>query len=103
MAQNKSMTNKTTTKTTKPTISWPTGMPFDRINYILMLVGIVVLFIGYILLSGGKSEDPAAFSEEIFNKRRMVVAPIVLTVGFIIEFFAIMLKFNKKEETKNDN
>ncbi len=64
---------------------------FGRENYILLFVGIVVLFIGYLLLIGGGSDDPSVFTgEKLFNTQRMVVAPLVLLAGFIIEIFAIM-------------
>ncbi|MBO4581274.1 MAG: DUF3098 domain-containing protein [Bacteroidales bacterium] len=74
-------------------------MPFGKINYILMLTGIVVLLIGYILLSGGGTDDPSQFSPAIFDTRRLVIAPITLVVGFAIEFIAIMLKFNCHSRT----
>ena len=51
---------------------------FRRINYIIMIIGILFLFVGYILLSGGVAEDPEHFNPEIFNTRRIVVAPIVM-------------------------
>ena len=44
-------------------------------------------------MSGGASEDPEVFNYEIFNFRRLTLAPILITIGFIIEIFAIMLKF----------
>ena len=94
--------NKKKTTTEKQRVNWAPGMPFGKINYILMLVGIVLLAIGYILLSGGGTDDPSQFSEAIFDTRRLTIAPIVLTLGFVVEFLAIMLKFNNKgdkEET----
>lgn len=90
--------NKKKTTTEKQGVNWAPGMPFGKINYILMLVGIVLLAIGYILLSGGGTDDPSQFSEAIFDTRRLTVAPIVLTLGFVVEFLAIMLKFNNKEK-----
>lgn len=90
-----------TKKNNKNEVIWAPGMPFDKMNYILMIVGIVVLFIGYVLLSGGGTDDPSKFSEAIFDTRRLVVAPITLVVGFAIEFFAIMLKFNCKAKAED--
>lgn len=69
-------------------------------NYILMAVGIVVAFIGYILLTGGGTDDPTQFSPDIFDTRRLVIAPITILTGLIIEIFAIMLRFPDK---KKDN
>lgn len=63
---------------------------FRRFNYILMIIGIVILAIGYILLAGGGSDDPNVFNPEIFNTRRIVIAPIVMLVGLIIGIVSIM-------------
>ena len=90
--------NKKKATTEKQSISWAPGMPFGKINYILMLVGIVLLTIGYILLSGGGTDDPSQFSEAIFDTRRLIISPIILVLGFVVEFFAIMLKFDNKEK-----
>lgn len=72
-----------------------TGFAFGRLNYILMAAGLVVLFLGYLLLSGGGSDDPNQFNEAMFDNRRLVVAPILITVGFVVEILAIMLKAKK--------
>jgi heme/copper-type cytochrome/quinol oxidase subunit 2 len=65
---------------------------FGAINYILMVSGLIILFLGYILLSGGGSEDPNQFNYEMFNNRRLVVAPILIVAGFVVEIVAIMYK-----------
>ena len=44
---------------------------FDKINYKILLIGIGVIALGFILMSGGGSDDPNVFSEEIFNFRRI--------------------------------
>ena len=66
------------------------GFVFNTINYIMMIVGLVVLFIGYILLCGGGSEDPNTFNPAMFDGRRLYAAPILIILGFIIEIVAIM-------------
>jgi uncharacterized membrane protein len=66
--------------------------PFGRENYILMLVGIAVIFLGFVLMSGGGSDDPAVWDPSIFSARRITVAPILVITGFIIEVFAITKK-----------
>lgn len=71
-------------------------------NYILMAVGIVVLIIGYILLSGGGSDDPNVFNEAMFDKRRLVAAPITITLGLVIEVVAIMMRPKDKKANKED-
>ena len=65
---------------------------FTKKNYLLLFVGLAFIASGIILMIGGGSEDPNKFSEEIFNTRRLTIAPILLAVGFIIEVFAIMYK-----------
>ena len=67
-------------------------LSFNKINYILMAVGIVLLAVGYILLSGGGSDDPNVFNYEMFNARRLNVAPILIILGFVTEIVAIMYK-----------
>lgn len=69
---------------------------FGRINYILMIAGLIVLALGYILLCGGGSDDPNTFNPAMFDNRRLVVAPILVTVGFVVEILAIMYKGKKK-------
>ena len=70
---------------------------FGKLNYILLVVGIVVLAIGYLLLSGGGSDDPNVFNYDMFNSRRLVVAPIVIVIGLLLEIAAIMLRPKKTE------
>ncbi|MDY5969213.1 MAG: DUF3098 domain-containing protein [Bacteroidales bacterium] len=65
---------------------------FGKVNYILLGVGLALLALGYILLSGGGSDDSAVFNPDMFDNRRLVAAPICIIVGFIVEIFAIMLK-----------
>ena len=67
---------------------------FGTINYILMIAGLVLLALGYILLSGGGSNDPNVFNPAMFNARRLYVAPILIVLGFVVEIVAIM--FRKK-------
>ena len=65
---------------------------FKKKNYILLIVGLVFMASGLILMIGGGSEDPTKFSADIFDFQRLTLAPILLAIGFIIEFFAIMSK-----------
>jgi len=55
-------------------------------------VGIVLLAIGYALLSGGGSDDPNVFNPAMFDTRRLVVSPILIVLGFVVEIIAIMYK-----------
>ncbi|MFN5317675.1 MAG: DUF3098 domain-containing protein [Bacteroidia bacterium] len=69
-----------------------TGFVFGPTNYKIMIAGLVVIFIGFLLMMGGGSEDPNKFNPEIFSTRRITVAPIVVLIGFAIEVIAIMYK-----------
>jgi hypothetical protein len=61
-------------------------------NYKLLAIGFVIIVIGFLLMIGGKSDDPSKFSENIFSFRRITLAPIVVLAGFIFEIWAIMKK-----------
>ena len=65
---------------------------FGKRNYQLMILGVVLIICGYILMSGGGSEDPEVFSDAIFNFRRLTLSTIFLVTGFIVEVFAILHK-----------
>ena len=65
---------------------------FGKENYIIIIVGLLFIAGGFILMSGGGSEDPAVFSEEIFSTRRITVAPLVVLAGFAIEIIGIMYR-----------
>lgn len=67
-------------------------LAFGKINYILMAAGIVILALGYIMLAGGGSDDPNVFNPAMFDSRRLVVAPILIVLGFVVEIVAIMYK-----------
>jgi len=61
-------------------------------NYKLLAIGFGIIIVGFLLMLGGKSEDPDEFSEKIFSFRRITLAPIVVLAGFIFEIWAIMKK-----------
>ncbi|OAB31277.1 Protein of unknown function [Flavobacterium fryxellicola] len=63
---------------------------FDKLNYKILLIGIGVIALGFILMSGGGSDDPTVFSEEIFNFRRIRLAPTTVLIGFGITIYAIL-------------
>ena len=63
-----------------------------------LLVGLIVMVSGYILMTGGGSEDPQVFNYAMFDFRRMVAAPLVIILGIVIEIVAIMRVFKNKEE-----
>jgi hypothetical protein len=61
-----------------------------------MLIGIAFIALGFILMAGGGSEDPAVFNPEIYSWRRIRLAPTLILIGFAIEMYAILLNPNKK-------
>jgi hypothetical protein len=69
---------------------------FNKINYKILLIGLAVIALGFILMSGGGSEDPNVFNEEIFSFRRIRLAPAVVLLGFGIAIYSI-LKNPKKQ------
>ena len=68
---------------------------FGKKNYIIMLIGLVFIAVGFALMAGGGSEDPNIFNEEIYNFRRIRLAPTLVLIGLAIEIYAIMAKSQK--------
>ncbi len=66
---------------------------FGKENFMWMAIGGVVIILGILLMSGGKSADPNIFADnEVYSTRRITIAPILIIIGFIIEIYAIMKK-----------
>lgn len=65
---------------------------FESINYKILLIGLAVIGLGFILMSGGGSDDPNVFSEDIFNFRRIRLAPTVVLIGFGVVIYSIFKK-----------
>jgi hypothetical protein len=79
-------------KAAAPSVSTD-NFAFVRQNYIIMLIGVVFIVVGYMLMAGGKSMDPNVFNEkEIFSFRRITLAPIIVLIGYAIEVYAIVKK-----------
>jgi hypothetical protein len=87
-------THKPTPSSAKPAPAAPSDkdFAFGKQNYVIMLAGIAVIITGFLLMTGGGSEDPRVFSQEIFSTRRILVAPLVVLLGFGIEVYAIVKK-----------
>ena len=69
---------------------------FQRKNYIFMIIGLLFIALGFILMSGGASDDPNVFNPEIYNFRRIRVAPTLVLIGFAVQVFAILTSSTKK-------
>ncbi|MBD79699.1 MAG: hypothetical protein CL840_12340 [Crocinitomicaceae bacterium] len=72
-------------------------MVFGKTNYMFLIAGVVTVIAGFILMSGGGSEDPSIFNPEVFSVRRISVAPIVVLVGFAIVMVGIFKKPNPEK------
>lgn len=71
--------------------------PLPQKNLIYIGIGVLILILGFILVSGGGSDDPNVFSYDIFDTRRIVIAPLILLFGYLFIIYAIIRK------PKNDN
>ena len=66
---------------------------FAKDNLVWMLIGAVIVALGFILMSGGKSADPRVFdTKEVYTTTRITIAPILIVAGLIVEIYAIFKK-----------
>ena len=63
---------------------------FEKVNYKILLIGIAVIALGFILMSGGGSDDPKVFNESVFDFRRIRLAPTTVLIGFGITIYSIL-------------
>ncbi len=70
-------------------------MPFGRQNYIIVLIGIALLVIGFILMLGGGSNDPDVFNEKMFDFQHITLSTILILAGFVVEIIAIFWRGKK--------
>ena len=72
---------------------------FDKGNFMWMLLGLAVMAVGFILMAGGRSDDPNVFNkDEVYGFRRITVAPVIILAGLVIEIVAIF----RRPKTKAD-
>ncbi len=71
------------------------GLPFHKENYYLLIAGSVLVVIGFVLMAGGKPEDPTVFNPEVFSARRITVAPILVLLGLATVMYGIFRKSKK--------
>ena len=70
---------------------------FKKANYKLMFIGLAIIAIGFILMSGGGSDDPNVFNPDIYNFQRIRLAPTLVLIGFGIQIYAILFTQKKKD------
>ncbi|PID95057.1 MAG: hypothetical protein CSA95_01585 [Bacteroidetes bacterium] len=70
-------------------------LTFGRENYRIMLIGILLIGLGFLLMIGGGSDDPQVFNKAMFSTMRITIAPILILAGFVTEIVAIMWRSKK--------
>ncbi len=70
---------------------------FEKQNYRILFAALLIIAIGFILMAGGGSEDPNYFNEEIFNFRRIRLAPSLVLLGFGVAMYSILTNPRLKE------
>lgn len=73
---------------------------FTKMNLWLLLGALALIVIGYILLSGGQSQDGVSFDPEVFSARRVIWAPVVLTLGYFGVVLAVIFRQRSKDEER---
>lgn len=76
-------------KTTEEKIDNQDVMPFGKQNFIIVLIGIALIALGFILMIGGGSDNPDVFNEKMFDFQHITLAPILVLLGFVVEIVAI--------------
>ena len=64
-------------------------------NYQIIIAGIILIAVGFILMSGGRSDDPEVFNPEIYNFRRIRLAPTLIIIGLALQAYAILYRPKK--------
>ena len=68
---------------------------FNKRRYRFLILSILIIGIGFVLMSGGESTDPDIFNNEIYNFRRIRLAPLMVVLGFVLSIFSILYKDKK--------
>lgn len=72
---------------------------FSKQNYTLLFIGLAINILGFILMIGGGSDDPNVFkADELFNFRRITLAPFIVVIGYIVIGYSIMKNPNKEKK-----
>lgn len=71
---------------------------FQKKNYIFLFIGLGLIALGFILMAGGGSDDPKIFNPEIYNFRRIRLAPTLILIGLGMQIYAILLNPHKKKD-----
>lgn len=63
---------------------------FGKRAYRIMGLGIVLIIVGFVLMTGGGSDDPNVFNSEIYSPLRIRVAPTLVLAGFAVLVVTIL-------------
>lgn len=72
--------------------------PLGKKNFVWIGIALLVIIIGYLLMSGGGSEDGVSFNPDIFSARRVKVAPFITWVGYLLMIYAVLVPDKRKNE-----
>lgn len=75
---------------------------FDKVNYILLAIGMAVVIIGFLLMSGSGSSE-TAYDPDIFSARRIKVAPVICLLGFVSMIYAVVRRPKSDKLVENEN
>lgn len=89
------MAKEITKKETVENIEDQKVMPFGKQNFIIVLIGLALLALGFVLMIGGGSDNPDVFNEKMFSFQRITLAPILVLAGFVVEIVAIFWRKKK--------
>ncbi len=70
---------------------------FQKKNYLFLFIGLAFIAVGFMLMSGGGSNDPNVFNNDIYSFRRIRLAPTLVLIGLGIEVYAILLNPHKNK------
>ncbi len=85
--------NKLRDKESAQSVENDANLPLSDKSYKLLLIGFVIIVIGFVLMAGGEPSTAEGFNYNIFSFRRITLAPIVVVAGFVFEIYAIMKRF----------
>ena len=75
---------------------------FDKVNYILLAIGMAVVIIGFLLMSGAGSSE-TAYNPDIFSARRIKVAPVICLLGFVSMIYAVVRRPKTDKAIEDEN
>ena len=79
-------------------------MSLTKTNYLLIVLGCIVITLGFILMSGGGTENPELFNEEeLFSFRRITLAPFLTILGYMIVLFGVLKRAKQNTPSSSES